>query len=276
MTPEWWITVWKLRTYSEAMKKSWESAMSLFHSKRAHGCPRMTFCYILHYKIMNQIYTSSAEKNYICAKMKIKGHLIWHWNQNYSICTWVTYLWKEIFNNFQTSFIRVLQLMQNISYDNFWWRWCIKMHFLKLFSHPCTTKPARQKPLIFWKNIILYEVYKLANFHWNLRMGCGVWGYRTECLHLKHFISHNLKKFTNHSSEITDLEDISIAILGGRDETHETEFYILYFHQSRTHNKQWMSESSESCSWETTIPASYLDRYRVDFQHEHCWSWGFL
>jgi hypothetical protein len=45
----------------------------------------------------------------------------------------------------------------------------LKMHFFFLqFSHPCTIKLARHKPLIFWKNMIFYEVYKF-NFHWNMR-----------------------------------------------------------------------------------------------------------
>lgn len=40
-----------------SMKQSWESAVSWFYYKKYHGCPRMTFCCMCDYNIVNQIYS---------------------------------------------------------------------------------------------------------------------------------------------------------------------------------------------------------------------------
>jgi hypothetical protein len=83
-------------------KKSWESAMSWFHYKSSHTCPRMTFYCFSDYS-MNQIYFFAETEITCCEKLKVKSYIRWHSNQNYSVWMWVTYLWKEHFISLWTS-----------------------------------------------------------------------------------------------------------------------------------------------------------------------------
>jgi hypothetical protein len=80
-----------------SMKKFRESALSWFYYKRSHSCPRMTFCCMSDYNIMNQIYFF-AEKFTLCKELNVKGYN--RWNQNYFIWMWIIYLWKEHFISF--------------------------------------------------------------------------------------------------------------------------------------------------------------------------------